>query len=363
MNKEINKPRVLYISNVLSSYNDPIYQIINEKVDFTYGYFQKKEVSETTYKTIKLPYWAVGLFVIQKGLRKLINQYDIVIISPHLRLVRSSLLPLLPHKPKLISWSIGLHVTYNKKYDLTKAPDIKDKISRYIESRCDANIFYMPQPIDYWKKYSQIDEKKCFVAHNTVKIADFEELPPIKKRDKFLFVGTLYQQKGLGELIEAYALAKIKRDDLPQLFIVGKGPEKDIIQEAIKEKGLEQSVVMTGAIYEEEVLKEYFLTSMLCISPKQAGLSVQKSLGYGVPFVTHPDSITGGERFDIIDKVNGFYYETVEELANILVETADNPTMIGRMSKNAREYYQKNSTPEIMAQGALDAIAYVMNRK
>lgn len=358
----MNKPRVLYISKVLSSYNDPIYQIMNKTVDLTYGYFDKKEVSETTYKTIMLPYWSVGPFVIQKGLRKLINQYDVVIISPHLRLIKSSLLPLFPHKPKLISWSIGLHVTYNKKYDLTKAPDIKDKISRYIESRCDANIFYMPQPIDYWRKYSRIDAKKCFVAHNTVKIADFDELPPIEKRDKFLFVGTLYQQKGLGELIEAYALAKKKREALPKLYIVGKGPEKDIVHESIKEKGLEQCVVMTGAIYEEDILKEYFLTSMLCVSPKQAGLSVQKSLGYGVPFVTRPDAITGGERFDVMDKENGFYYETVEELADLLVDASDNPSKIDTMSKNAREYYLMNATPEKMAQGALDAIAFVMNK-
>ena len=191
MNKK-NKPKVLYISGVLSSYNDPIYEIISKEVDFTYAWIEKAEVKTPNYKTFQFSHWKVGPFIINKDLRKVINQYDVVIISPHLRFIRTNLLPFLPHKPKLISWSIGLHVSYKKKYDLTKLPDFKDRVSRFIESHCDASIFYMPQPIDYWKKYADIDERKCFVAHNTVKVADFEKLPDISEKNKYLFVGTLY---------------------------------------------------------------------------------------------------------------------------------------------------------------------------
>lgn len=358
----MRKPKVLYISEVLSSYNDPVYQIIGKNTDFTYAWVNKCEVKETTYKTFQFPHWKCGPFIIHKGLRRSINQYDVVIITPHLKFLRLNLLPFLPHKPKLISWSIGLHVTYNKKYNLTKAPDFKDKVSRFIESHCDANIFYMPQPIDYWKKYTKIDESKCFVAHNTVKVADFETLPSIDRRDKFLFVGTLYQQKGLGELIEAYSLAKKENANIPMLYIVGKGPEEALIRGMIEERGLSEFVVLTGAIYDENILKEYFLTSLLCISPKQAGLSVQKSLGYGVPFVTRPDAITGGERLDIHDRENGFFYQTIEELAEIMVNAFKRPNEIEQMSTNAREYYLKEASPEKMAQGALDAINYVLNK-
>ena len=358
----MGKPKVLYISGVLSSYNDPIYQILSEEVDFTYAWVDKSEVNETIYNIFQFPHWKCGPFVIHKKLRKIINQYDVVIFTPHLRFLMLGLLPLFPHKPKLISWSIGLHVSYNKKYDLTKAPDFKDRVTRFIERHCDANIFYMSHPIDYWRQYSKIDERKCFVAHNTVKVASFDSLPSFENRDKFLFVGTLYQQKGLGELIEAYSMAKKKQGDIPKLYIVGKGPEEILIREIIKEKGLSNSIVLTGAIYDEDKLKDYFLTSLLCISPKQAGLSVQKSLGYGVPFVTRPDAITGGERFDIIDKENGFYYQTTGELADIIVNASNNPKEVERMSINARNYYLNYATPEIMAQGALDAIEYVLNK-
>lgn len=358
----MKKTKVLIIEEVLSSYNDSIFQLINESVDLTFAYTIKDEVKTSTYTIFKFPSSKIGPLIIHKHLRRIVNQYDVVIIGPHLKFLWLNLLPFFPHKPRIISWSIGLHVTYNKKYDLTKAPDLKDRVFQCIQDHCDACIFYMPQPIEYWKKYSNIDERKYFVAHNTVKVADFGSILPINRRDKYLFVGTLYQQKGLGELIDAYSIAKKHCEQLPLLYIVGKGPEKEIIDNAIRSKGLEQCVVMTGAIYEEEKLKEFFLTSRLCISPKQAGLSVQKSLGYGVPFVTRLDAITGGERFDVIDKENGFYYETVDELARLLVDAAANPSMIDKMSQNAREYYMKHASPEKMAQGALDAINYVLKK-
>lgn len=358
----MNKPKVLFISGVLSSYNDPIYQIISEKVDFTFAWIKKMEVKSPTYKTFQFPHWKIGPLTVQKKLHSIINQYDVVIFSPHLRFIRMGLMPLFPHKPKLISWSIGLHVSYRKKYDLFKEPDLKDKVFQFVQNQCDACVFYMPQPIEYWKKYSKIDTSKYFVAHNTVKVAEFGELPPVENRDKYLFVGTLYKQKGLGELLDAYEMAKKKESVLPKLYIIGKGPEEQLIRSMINDKCLTDSVVMTGAIYDEEVLKDYFLTSLLCISPTQAGLSVQKSLGYGTPFVTRPDSITGGERLDVHDKENGFFYQTVEELSELMVDAVKKPDMIGRMSKNARDYYLKEASPERKAQGALDAIEYVMNK-
>lgn len=358
----MEKPKVLFIHDSLSSYNNEIYEMMNEVYDITHAYTEKCEVKNAKYHFFEFPHWNLGPFVIHKKLRKIINQYDIVIINAHLRSLKIILLPFLPHKPKLISWSIGLHVTYNKKFDLTKEPDFTDRVFQSVQNHCDACIFYMSQPIDYWKKHSKIDERKYFVAHNTVKVADFDKLPLIQERDKFLFVGTLYQQKGLGELIEAYSLAKQKCDQLIKLYIVGKGPEEQIIKNLIEAKGLSDSVVMTGAIYDEEVLKDYFLTSLLCISPKQAGLSVQKSLGYGTPFVTRPDAITGGERLDVHDKENGFFYESIEELSDILVEAFKSPTKIDEMSKNARNYYLTEASPEKMVEGALAAIKYVADQ-
>ncbi len=359
--KGLKSIRVLRISEVLSSYSDPILELLGQKVDFTYAYTDKKEVAETTsYKTLKLDCIRIGGAVYIKKLYRLAKKYDVVIFGTHLRILNTQLLFFIPHSFKIITWSIGLYINYNIKFDLNKEPDWKDNYTKRILERSDACILYTRAPIDYWQKHGKINSEKYFVAHNTVKVAPFDKLPAFNQRKNILFIGTLYAQKGLDELVEAYNILKEKTSNIPTLLIIGKGPEEDKIKQLIKDNGMEAFIKLVGPVYDEERLKEYFFSSLLCVSPKQAGLSVQRSLGYGTPFVTRTDAITGGERFDVIEGKTGLFYNTVEELANIIVNSNTNPQRMELMSNYAYHYYRENATPEIMVQGVVDAINYVM---
>lgn len=357
----MDRIKVLLIQEVLQRYRAPIYRLMAKEVDLTLAYTVKNNIDDPELRCIALPHYKIGPFYIHTSVYKILNQYDVVIMQPHLRAIGLNMVPYFPHVHfKIVTWTIGVHVTYDCPYDLSKRPSVKNIVFENIQDTADACIFYMPAPIEYWKKYKGINENKYFVAHNTVEVAEFGELPPFARRDSFLFVGTLYRQKGIGELLEAYKLAKGKQNALPKLNIVGNGPEKDVIEQQIKDLGISDDVILCGAIYDEEILKNYFLKALLCISPKQAGLSVPKSLGYGCPFVTHPNAITGGERDNIINGVNSIYYNTVEELAEVIVDTSVNPGKYDYMSRKAREYYLKECSPQIMANGALDAIKYVL---
>ncbi len=123
---------------------------------------------------------------------------------------------------------------------------------------------------------------------------------------------------------------------------------------------MEDDVVLEGAIFDENILKDIFSEAILCISPKQVGLTVLKSFGYGVPFVTRRDAITGGEKSDIKDGVNGYFYDTEEELINIIVRTKTHPEEFMIMSDAARNHYLTEASPEAMAQGVIDAIMFVL---
>lgn len=356
----MDNPKVLLIQEDLKYYRDPIYALINEQVNLTVAYTVSADYTESSYPIIQMPFKKIGKIIWHTGLHAIINQYDVVLFVPHFRMLRLATLPFIPHKPKLITWCLGVHASYTRPYDLSKAPDFQDYLFESIQNKCDACVVYMPEPINYWKKYRDIDIRKYFVAHNTVAILPYDE-KEVNNRDIILFVGTLYKQKGIGELLECYARAKDLVGTLPKLMIVGKGPEKKDIEEQLKALHLDDDVEMAGAIYQEDELKVLFLRSIICVSPKQAGLSVLKSLGYGVPFVTRTNAITGGEKSNIIPGKTGVFYDTEEELVNILIETKTNPQQYFQMSIFARDYYETEARPERMAQGVLDAINFVVN--
>lgn len=65
------KIKVLQIGKVVSSYNVPIYSLINEQLDYTYAYTEKCEVKDPPFKTIKLPCCHIGKLIFIKHLHRL----------------------------------------------------------------------------------------------------------------------------------------------------------------------------------------------------------------------------------------------------------------------------------------------------
>lgn len=356
----MKKPNVLIIQESVMTYRAPIYELISKEVNLEVGYTVNNEIKVSSFPIFQMPYRKIGPFTWHKKLNKILSKYDVVVFVPHLSLIRLISKVYFKHKYKMVTWSLGIHASYTRLYDLTQPPSFKDKVFEDIQDRADASVFYMPEPLEYWKKYRKINEEQYFIAHNTVAVAHCDNYLDFEKRNSILFVGTLYKQKGIGELLEAYSMAKQQCKNLPVVKIVGKGPEKDAIQQQINDMKLQDDVELCGPIYEEDILKEYFLRATICVSPKQAGLTVLKSLGYGVPFVTRTNAITGGEKSNIINGKNGIFYNSVEELAEIIKTTALEPQKFCEMSKNAREYYVNNASPAKMARGVLDAIEYAL---
>lgn len=68
-----------------------------------------------------------------------------------------------------------------------------------------------------------------------------------------------------------------------KLHIVGEGDQKEALMNLTTKLGINSNVLFYGALYDEIKISKLFSQSIICISPTQAGLSVPKSLGYGVP--------------------------------------------------------------------------------
>ena len=123
--------------------------------------------------------------------------------------------------------------------------------------------------------------------------------------------------------------------------------------------GLQDKIEMKGAIYDVHEKAKVICRAIACVSPFQAGLSVLECLGYGVPFVTCKDAITGGELFNIQNGKNGVLLDDAGELKDVILDMTNNKRKYIIMGENGYSYYWKYRTPEIMAQGLIDAIRFV----
>lgn len=350
--------KVLILKAEISAYNVPTLNIIANHHNLTVGYFTKdKSTVECKFHKMKFDVCHLGPFILVKNLKKVCKNYDVVTFIPDLHVLSYCLLPFSRRNFKAISWSIGFRVSYIHPYITNRKHNILDWLFKQVLSHCDANIFYMNKAREFWNN-SCLRTDNIFQAINTATVAPIEFLPAAKK--DFLFVGTLYKGNGLDLLLNAFNKVVHEYDTDTKLRIVGAGDQREILEKYVVDNGLETKVVFHGAIYDESEISKIFQQSILCFSPTQAGLSVPKSMGYGVPFVTRKDAITGGEIYHITSGKNGIMYDSNDDLPAIMADAIKHRSKYLDMGRLALDYYQSSATVEHMAQGALDAIDFVL---
>ena len=345
--------KVLIIQRAIPEYRVPIFNMLGEFFDLTVLYSEGLTPSATTYTPLRVPTINLRWKFHKRNIYLIARKYDVVICTSETAFFYVRLLGIMPRNFKLIYWGIGVAAGYNTPFDSSK--EVERVIIRQAQ-QADAMLFYSDYPV---KKYSErgVPTEKMFVANNTI------QLSPVRydeNKEYLLFIGSMYKQKGLDQLISAYKEASLVNSCLPQLLLIGDGAEKEELEANVRDNHLETKIRFIGRIVDEEILNKYFSKAILCISPNQAGLSVLKSMGYGVPFVTRKDAITGGEIFNIHDGVDGILYESQDDLKQILIHCMDNKEKYVHMGENARIYYDTSRKPSVMVQGFVDAINYVM---
>lgn len=357
----MNKPRVLLIQDVLYPYRVPILDLVAREVDLEVACMENRKKGDTPFPVTLLKTKSLGRVRINPGLRDYCNRFDVVILQPHLSRPSVCFLPFRRGRTYIpVSWDIGLRVSYERHYSLDTPMYWDDRVYRHILRHCAANLFYMPEPMPVWTARG-VPPETLFVAHNTVAVVQTPYSP--KGRKDFLFVGSLYAQKRVDLLIDAYREARsscISQKSFPVLHIVGGGDEEPALIEKARREGLEGCVIFHHSVYDETVLSRLFQQSLLCISPHQAGLSILKSFAYGTPFVTRKDAITGGEIYNIRDGENGILYKQDSDLASLLADAAEHPDRYLEMGRAAHRFYAEEASPEKMACGILEAVHYAL---
>lgn len=356
--------KVLKLESTIKHYNVPVYNIINQKYDLTVLYYEKSSdsnIENCEFKTIYVQKKKKYKFVfLQANIAKICDDYDVVIALDAINVWDYFSLAFKPHKFKLIYWGIGVPASYTRHYG--EASDLYYAISHCMEKRADALIFYAQEAIDIHLKRG-FTGPKMFVAPNTTTVLKSEIKPELK--DSILFIGSLYLEKGLQLLLDAYKAAYHEDNSIIKLNIVGGGKPLPAIKDWVAENNLNNMISVLGPIYDNEVKASIFQKTLACISPLQGGLSVLESMGYGVPFITDTNAITGGETFNIASGETGLRVEDMneEKLKAIILDISSNRQKYIEMGKKAYVHYWSCRKPEDMAQGAIEAIEYVLNNK
>ena len=106
----------------------------------------------------------------------------------------------------------------------------------------DDSLYFLPDAIVDIKKFTEDSKKNC------------QELDPYKGKRLIFAAGRLTKQKNFSYLIDEFASFS-KENDKFLLLILGKGEQRKIIEEKIKEKNIQNKVILMG--YVDNVYK-YF---------------------------------------------------------------------------------------------------------
>lgn len=286
-------------------------------------------------------------FRIQPGLRKRLKRGRFDACIAFLDVAYLSVLTSIffPVSPRTIAW--GPWITEN---------DVANRLRLAAIARSDAAVFYSHRHLqDFAARGAQLE--KLYVAHNTVAVTEAARFETEVVRDCILFVGSFAPRKGLDRLVRIFAGLLTRLPERTQLVLVGDGAERDSLQRLVAELAVQNRVEMPGWVKDDAVLASYYARAFIAVSLNQAGLSVLQSMGFGVPFMTTKESVSGGEKLNIVNGVNGFIVDNTDTaIAETLAVCANDSQRMTAMGAAARDHYVRYATIDNYAQGFYDAL-------
>lgn len=299
------------------------------------------------YKEIIVPVKKIGPFYLQYGVINEVrsNEYDIIIALFDVRWINTVSSIYFNKKSKFIWW--GAWITKSK---------IANFIRLYFTNKSDANVFYTNEAKQDFINYG-ISKDDLYVANNTfdvgIRIKSYEN----EIKNSILFVGSLDKRKQNDITLKAFKNILNKIPNEIKMLIIGDGIEREYLENLSIELKIEKRVLFKGKITNSEELKEYYKEAIVSVSFGQAGLSVLQSLGFGVPFLTKENAISGGEKSNIKHNINSvFCKDNQKSLEQELINLCNNLHFSKELGKNAYNYYSKYCTIENMVQGFRDSI-------
>ncbi len=286
------------------------------------------------------------------------NKYDIIVAHDWL----SSIAGILSKKNSNLPFVFHIHSTEELRANLSnmikslehKAGDVSDKI---------ITVSYAMK--EHLKQIGY-DERKIEVVWNGIDVKEFSPKKVSKKlvekwkerhgikdgENVVLFVGRLTRIKGVVELIKAFEYV-LKDFPNSKLIIIGKGEEKENIENLIRSLGIEEKVSMVNEWISREDLKANYFISDVAVFPSKAepfGIVSLEAMAMEKPVVVGARGVSGF-REQVIpsgDEQTGIHVNQFDpkDIAWGIKEILKDKEKAVEMGKNGRKRVLENFTIE-----------------
>ena len=218
-----------------------------------------------------------------------------------------------------------------------------------------------------------VPPQSIFTAPNAVDVDFFagvaQEVNASDLRDRlelperfFLYVGRLVIEKGIFELLRAYAKLDAEIRARIGLVLVGDGPARTELLDLIATERL-TSVHCVGFLHREQLGKLYAIAEALVLPTHSDpwGLVVNEAMSCGLPVVT--TSVAGCAADLVIDGWNGYIVppRDVNGLSTALYRLARQPEFKEQMGLRSAQRIRSYS-PQTWAAGLVEAVDFVCPR-
>lgn len=249
-------------------------------------------------------------------------------------------------------------------YNKNRKTGLYRSVRKFIVWCADSVLCNNRRAAEYLANDLGVDKDKVITA---CYLTSFQATTP-KKRDgekakNFLFVGRLIPSKGLSLLVEAVSLLPDDAKAKFTLSIVGDGPERAGLEQAVKDFNLNKTIIFHGRQPYEQ-LGDFFAAADLFIFPTLGdyrALVGFEALSAGLPII---GSIFDGASDETIeDGVNGFVVDPrqIGELTKKMQFFLDSPGRFEEFSACSINKYSKYS-PAIASANIVNALESCLSK-
>ena len=190
-----------------------------------------------------------------------------------------------------------------------------------------------------------VSKRFWFVGYKTDTVFYIMSKPEFNKQEnhientplKMVFPAQFRHGKNQDLLINAVGKYIEKTNDTSiRLYLPGTGELQETYKDLVRSKGIEENVIFPGKLPHKDVIALYEESNIALVSSnvETYGRCIAEPFALGRCLITKPTGVA----LDIIKNgVNGFLYNSVNDLVNILVDLRENPEKVSQIANQAFE--------------------------